>query len=73
MANGKGNGNETQHVLLLQLPPLPLPLLLWGKVAAYVVAGALAICQNGSADCSEKERHPMIDALCEPAATQLRG
>lgn len=57
MANARGNGNETQHVLLLQLPPLPL-LLLWGKVAAYVVAGALAICQNGSADCivaKEKE------------------
>lgn len=68
MANGRGNGNETQHVLLLQLPPLLLLLLLlpllWAKVAAYVVAGALAICQNGSADCSvAKERERVRDTL----------
>lgn len=36
--------NEIQLAMLLLLS-----LLLWGKVAAYVVAGALAICQNGSA------------------------
>lgn len=39
--------NEIQLAMLLLLSPLQQ--LLWGKVAAYVVAGALAICQNGSA------------------------
>lgn len=59
-ASGNGNGNanenemkmemqqnEIQLAMLLMLSPLQQ--LLWGKVAAYVVAGALAICQNGSA------------------------
>lgn len=66
-ANGNGNGNanenemklkmkmqqnETQLVMLLLL--LLLQQLLWGKLAAYAVAGALAICQNGSASAVPK-------------------
>lgn len=56
-ASGNGNGNASENEMKMEMQQneiqlamlLLLSLLLWGKVAAYVVAGALAICQNGSA------------------------
>lgn len=56
--NGNGNANENEMKMEMQQNEIqlamllllsPLQQLLWGKVAAYMVAGALAICQNGSA------------------------
>lgn len=57
-ASGNGNGNASENEMKMEMQQneiqlamllllSPLQQLLWGKVAAY--AGALAICQNGSA------------------------